>query len=136
MYADEFLRRSPVCAARTQAAGRRSLAAMVISGLVTAAARTGERAWHVLDVRNSSVCADPAKSYSGNYGMGNQNRPLGGFRTRQGTQAPHPEPASPTGSGIQAVNVAAWWNAWDYYPIVWGRRRKQPRKPLHSEASA
>ncbi len=56
------------------------------------------------------------ESYSGNYGMGTQ---IGAMYERVRARKPSTQSLQSYGLEYQAVNVAEWWNAWDYFPSVW-----------------
>jgi cutinase len=56
------------------------------------------------------------ESYSGNYGMGTQ---IGNMFERVRARKPSSQTLQSYGLEYQAVNVAEWWNAWDYYFSVW-----------------
>ena len=56
------------------------------------------------------------ESYSGNFGMGNQ---IGNLFERVRARKPSSQTLQSYGLEYQAVNVAEWWKAWDYYFSVW-----------------
>src|ERR1700758_28820 len=56
------------------------------------------------------------ESYSGNFGMGNQ---IGNLFERVRARKPSTQTLQSYGLEYQAVNVAEWWKAWDYFFSVW-----------------
>ncbi len=56
------------------------------------------------------------ESYSGNYGMGTT---IAGLYERVKARKPSTQTLQSYGLEYQAVNVAEWWNAWDYFFSVW-----------------
>jgi len=56
------------------------------------------------------------ESYSGNFGMGNQ---IGNLYERVKARKPSSQTLQSYGLEYQAVNVAEWWKAWDYFFSVW-----------------
>jgi hypothetical protein len=56
------------------------------------------------------------ESYSGNYGMGTT---IAGLYERVKARKPSSQTLQSYGLEYPAVNVAEWWNAWDYFPSVW-----------------
>ena len=56
------------------------------------------------------------ESYSGNYGMGNQ---IAALYERVKARKPSSQTLQSYGLEYQAVNVAEWWKAWDYFFSVW-----------------
>jgi Cutinase len=56
------------------------------------------------------------ESYSGNYGMGYE---IAGLYERVKARKPSAQTLQSYGLEYPAVNVAEWWNAWDYFPSVW-----------------
>jgi cutinase len=56
------------------------------------------------------------ESYSGNFGMGTQ---IGNMFERVRARKPGTQTLQSYGLEYQAVNVAEWWNAWNYFPSVW-----------------
>jgi hypothetical protein len=56
------------------------------------------------------------ESYSGNFGMGTQ---IGNMFERVRARKPGSQTLQSYGLEYQAVNVAEWWKAWDYYFSVW-----------------
>ena len=56
------------------------------------------------------------ESYSGNYGMGTQ---IGNMYERVKARKPSSQSLQSYGLEYQAVNVAEWWKAWDYFFSVW-----------------
>jgi cutinase len=72
------------------------------------------------------------ESYSGNFGMGTQ---IGALYERVIARKPSTQTLQSYGLEYQAVNVAEWWNAWDYYFSVWeGDEHLESR--IHKDASA
>ena len=57
------------------------------------------------------------ESYSGNFGMGTQ---IAALYERVKARQPAGQSLQSYGLEYQAVNVAEWWLAWDYYFSVWG----------------
>jgi Cutinase len=56
------------------------------------------------------------ESYSGNFGMGNQ---IAALYERVKARKPSNQTLQSYGLEYQAVNVAEWWKAWDYFFSVW-----------------
>ena len=56
------------------------------------------------------------ESYSGNYGMGYE---IAGLYEKVKARKPSTQTLQSYGLEYPAVNVAEWWNAWDYFPSVW-----------------
>ncbi len=56
------------------------------------------------------------ESYRGNYGMGNQ---IGALYEQVKARKPGAQTLQSYGLEYQAVNVAEWWKAWDYFFSVW-----------------
>jgi hypothetical protein len=72
------------------------------------------------------------ESYSGNYGMGNQ---IAALYERVKARKPGTQTLQSYGLEYQAVNVAEWWKAWDYFFSVWeGDEHLENR--IKSDASA
>lgn len=126
MYADEA---APVRARHTRRLLAGGLAAMVVWLVLAALAPASGLACsnvEFIGVRGSG------ESYSGNYGMGTQIGPL--FE-RVKARKPSTQTLQSYGLEYQAVNVAEWWKAWDYYFSVWeGDEHLESR--IHKEVSA
>jgi Cutinase len=56
------------------------------------------------------------ESYSGNFGMGYE---IANLFERVRARKPGTQTLQSYGLEYPAVNVAEWWNAWDYFPSVW-----------------
>jgi Cutinase len=126
MYADEVAPAGARHARRLLAGG---FAAMVVWLVLAALAPASGLACsnvEFIGVRGSG------ESYSGNYGMGTQIGPL---YERLKARKPSTQTLQGYGLEYQAVNVAEWWNAWDYYFSVW-EGDEHLEKRIHSDASA
>jgi hypothetical protein len=95
---------------RAMRAGLLAAAAMGVAALAAPASVFACSNVEFIGVRGSG------ESYSGNFGMGNQ---IANLYERVKARKPSSQSLQSYGLEYQAVNVAEWWKAWDYFFSVW-----------------
>lgn len=95
---------------RIVASGVAALAIWMVVAAVAPASGLACSTVEFIGVRGSG------ESYSGNFGMGNQ---IGNLFERVRARKPSNQTLQSYGLEYQAVNVAEWWKAWDYFFSVW-----------------
>jgi hypothetical protein len=125
MYADEV---APARARHARKLLAGGLAAMVVWLVLAALAPAS--GWACSNVEFIGVRGS-GESYSGNYGMGNQ---ISALYERVKARKPSSQTLQSYGLEYQAVNVAEWWKAWDYFFSVW-EGDEHLEKRIHNDAS-
>ncbi len=97
-------------ARRLLSAGLAAAAACIVLAAVAPASGLACSNVEFIGVRGSG------ESYSGNFGMGNQ---IAALYEKVKARKPSSQTLQSYGLEYQAVNVAEWWKAWDYFFSVW-----------------